>query len=140
MNSKISDKDKKDWKSFISSKDKILNKDSKIIKGNVKKNIIKKIDLHGFSLENANKVIEEFITQSFEEGINKIVVITGKGLRSKNDENPYISKDLSILKNSVPEFIKSSINLMKIIKTIKKADIEDGGDGAFYIYLKNFKE
>jgi len=140
LNSKISDKDKKDWKSFISSKDKILNKDSKIIKGNVKKNIIKKIDLHGFSLENANKVIEEFITQSFEEGINKIVVITGKGLRSKNDENPYISKDLSILKNSVPEFIKSSINLMKIIKTIKKADIEDGGDGAFYIYLKNFKE
>ena len=140
MNSKISDKDKKDWKSFISSKDKILNKDSKIIKGNIKKKIIKKIDLHGFSLENANKVIEEFITQSFEEGINKIVVITGKGLRSKNDENPYISKDLSILKNSVPEFIKSSINLMKIIKTIKKADIEDGGDGAFYIYLKNFKE
>jgi len=140
LNSKISDKDKKDWKSFISSKDKILNKDSKIIKGNIKKKIIKKIDLHGFSLENANKVIEEFITQSFEEGINKIVVITGKGLRSKNDENPYISKDLSILKNSVPEFIKSSINLMKIIKTIKKADIEDGGDGAFYIYLKNFKE
>ena len=140
MNSKISDKDKKDWKSFISSKDKILNKDSKIIKGNIKKKIIKKIDLHGFSLENANKVIEEFITQSFEEGVNKIIVITGKGLRSKNDENPYISKNLSILKNSVPEFINSSINLMKTIKNIKKANVEDGGDGAFYIYLKNFKE
>ena len=140
MNSKISDKDKKDWKNFISSKDKILNKDLKINEDNIKKKIIKKIDLHGFSLENANKVIEEFITQSFEDGVNKIIVITGKGLRSKNDENPYISKNLSILKYSVPEFIKSSINLMKIIKNINEADIEDGGKGAFYIYLKNFKE
>ena len=140
MNSKISDKDKKDWKNFISSKDKILNKDLKITKDKIKKKIIKKIDLHGFSLENANKVIEEFITQSFEDGVNKIIVITGKGLRSKNDENPYISKNLSILKYSVPEFIKSSINLMKIIKNINEADIEDGGKGAFYIYLKNFKE
>ena len=140
MNSKISDKDKKDWKNFISSKDKILNKDLKITEDNIKKKIIKKIDLHGFSLENANKVIEEFITQSFEEGVNKIIVITGKGLRSKNDENPYISKNLSILKYSVPEFIKSNINLIKIIKSINEADIEDGGKGAFYIYLKNFKE
>ena len=140
MNSKISDKDKKDWKNFISSKDKILNKDLKITKDKIKKKIIKKIDLHGFSLENANKVIEEFIAQSFEEGVNKIIVITGKGLRSKNDENPYISKNLSILKYSVPEFIKSNINLMKIIKNIDEADIEDGGKGAFYIYLKNFKE
>ena len=140
MNSKISDKDKKDWKNFISSKDKIPNKDLKITKDKNKKKIIKKIDLHGFSLENANKVIEEFITQSFEEGVNKIIVITGKGLRSKNDENPYISKNLSILKYSVPEFIKSNINLIKIIKSINEADIEDGGKGAFYIYLKNFKE
>ena len=140
MNSKISDKDKKDWKNFISSKNKILDKDLKITKDKIKKKIIKKIDLHGFSLENANKVIEEFITQSFEEGVNKIIVITGKGLRSKNDENPYISKNLSILKYSVPEFIKSNINLMKIIKNINEADIEDGGKGAFYIYLKNFKE
>ena len=140
MNNKISDKDKKDWKSFISSKDKIPNKDLKITKNNIKKKTIKKIDLHGFSLENANKVIEEFITQSFEDGVNKIIVITGKGLRSKNDENPYISKNLSILKYSVPEFIKLNMNLMNLIKNIKEADIEDGGEGAFYIYLKNFKE
>ena len=140
MNGKISDKDKKDWKNFISSKNEIPNKDLKITKNKINKKIIKKIDLHGFSLENANKVIEEFITQSFEEGVNKIIAITGKGLRSKNDENPYISKNLSILKYSVPEFIKSSINLMKIIKNINEADIEDGGKGAFYIYLKNFKE
>jgi len=140
LNNKISDKDKKDWKSFISSKDKIPNKDLKITKDKIKKKTIKKIDLHGFSLENANKVIEEFITQSFEEGVNKIIVITGKGLRSKNDENPYISKNLSILKYSVPEFIKSNLNLVRLIKNIKEADIEDGGEGAFYIYLKNFKE
>ena len=113
-----------------------MDKDLKITKDKIEKKIIKKIDLHGFSLENANKVIEVFITQSFEEGVNKIIVITGKGLRSKNDENPYISKNLSILKYSVPEFIKSNVNLMKLIKNIKEAGIEDGGQGAFYIYLK----
>ena len=140
MNNKISEKDKKDWKDFASNKEKLPNKDLQFDKYESKKKDIKTIDLHGFSLEDANKVIEEFIVQSFNESVNKIIVITGKGLRSKNDENPYISKNLSILKYSVPEFIKSSVNLMKIIKNIDEADIEDGGKGAFYIYLKNFKE
>ena len=138
MNSKLSDKDKKDWQNFVLSKNKVQNKDSKIIKN--KKEVIKTIDLHGFSLDNANKVIEELIVKYSEERVNKIVVITGKGLRSKNTSNPYVSRDLSILRYSVPEFIQSRTNLMKIIKQTNKADIEDGGEGAFYIYLKNFKE
>ena len=140
MNSKLSNKDKKDWQNFISSKDKIPNKDLKINKDKIKKEVVKTIDLHGFSLDNANKAVEEFITKCFEEDINKIIVITGKGLRSRNNSNPYLSKDLSILKYSVPEFIQSNKNLMKKIKKVKEADIEDGGKGAFYIYLKNFKE
>ena len=140
MNSKISDKDKKDWKNFISNKEKLSNKDLNINSNQNEEKVTKIIDLHGFSLEKANSAVEKFIVQCFEKNIKKIVVITGKGLRSKNNENPYISKNLSILKYSVPEFIKSSINLMKIIKNIKEADIEDGGKGAFYIYLKNFKE
>ena len=140
MNSKLSDKDKKDWQNFVLSKNKVQNKDSKIIKNKNKKEAIKTIDLHGFSLDNANKVIEELIVRFSEESVNKIIVITGKGLRSKNTSNPYVSKDLSILRYSVPEFIQSRANLMKIIKQIKEADIEDGGEGAFYIYLKNFKE
>ena len=129
MNSKLSDKDKKDWQNFVLSKNKVQNKDSKIIKN--KKEVIKTIDLHGFSLDNANKVIEELIVRFSEESVNKIIVITGKGLRSKNTSNPYVSKDLSILRYSVPEFIQSRTNLMKIIKQIKEADIEDGGEGAF---------
>ena len=140
MNSKLSDKDKKDWQNFVLSKNKVQNKDSKITKNKNKKKVIKTIDLHGFSLDNANKVIEELIVRFSEESVNKIIVITGKGLRSKNTSNPYVSKDLSILRYSVPEFIQSRTNLMKIIKQIKEADIEDGGEGAFYIYLKNFKE
>tara|TARA_B110001454_G_scaffold199754_1_gene204819 strand:- start:501 stop:923 length:423 start_codon:yes stop_codon:yes gene_type:complete len=140
LNSKLSDKDKKDWQNFVLSKNKVQNKDSKIIKNKNKKEAIKTIDLHGFSLDNANKVIEELIVRFSEESVNKIIVITGKGLRSKNTSNPYVSKDLSILRYSVPEFIQSRTNLMKIIKQIKEADIEDGGEGAFYIYLKNFKE
>ena len=140
MNSKLSNKDKKDWKNFISSKEKIPNKDSQINKNKTNKKTIKTIDLHGYSLDNANKVIEEIITSCFAKDINKIIVITGKGLRSKNENNPFVSKDLSILRYSVPEFIQSKKNLMKLIKQIKEADIEEGGKGAFYIYLKNFKE
>ena len=136
MNKKISDKDKKDWENFILNKDKLPNKDLNIISNNDEKKVAKTIDLHGFSLEKANKIIEEFIVQCFNKKVNKIIVITGKGLRSKNNENPYISKDLSILKNSVPEFIKSRSNLMKIIREIKEANIKDGGKGAFYIFLK----
>ena len=140
MSNKLSDKDKKDWEDFISNNNKIPNKDFKKNKDKNNQEIVKKIDLHGFSLENANKTIEDFITKCFNNNVNKIIVITGKGLRSKNISNPYVSRDLSILKYSVPEFINSQLNLMKIIKKIKKADIEHGGEGAFYIYLKNFKE
>ena len=140
MNSKLSNKDKKDWKNFISSKEKLENKDSRINKNKIKKKTIKTIDLHGYSLDNANKVVEEFITSCFEKGVNKIIVITGKGLRSKNENNPFVSKDLSILRYSVPKFIQSRKNLIKLIKQIKEADFEEGGKGAFYIYLKKFKE
>ena len=136
MNKKISDKDKKDWKDFVSSKEKLPNKDLSLIK----KKVVKTIDLHGLSLENANRTIDEFINKCFKINVNKITVITGKGLRSKNINNPYVSKDLSILKNSVPKFIKSNSDLMKKIKNIKEAKVKDGGSGAFDIFLKNFKE
>ena len=137
MNKKLSHKDKKDWKNFIRSKEKILDKDQLLFKNNKNLNLFKTIDLHGLSLDVANKKIDEFINICFANKIKKIIVITGKGNRSKTINNPYISKDLGILKNSVPEFIKSNQNLMKMIKIIKKAKTEDGGSGAFYIYLKN---
>ena len=140
MNKKLSNKDKKDWKKFLSSKDKIYNKDLSLLQKKISKEITKTIDLHGLSLESANKVINEFINICFQNNINRIIVVTGKGLRSNNIDNPYVSKDLSILKYSVPEYIKSNINLMKMIKNIKEADIKDGGSGAFNIYLKKIKE
>ena len=140
MNKKISDKDKKDWQDFISNNDRLSDKDFNLNKNRNEKEIIKTIDLHGFSLENANNVIEEFITKCFENNVSKIIVITGKGLRSKTAKNPYVSKDLSILKHSVPDYIKSRQNLMKVIKKIKEANIEEGGQGAFNIFLKKFKK
>ena len=136
MSKKISDKDKKDWESFISSNEKIHNKDI-FIKKKKRSEKIKKIDLHGYTLEEANNSIEDFIQNCFDDKVTKIIVITGKGLRSKNVANPYLSKDLSILKYSVPEFIESNNHLMKMIIEIKDAKIDDGGEGAFYIYLKN---
>ena len=132
----ISDKDKKDWENFLKNKEKIPNKDL-VNKKNIRHEKIKKIDLHGYTIEEANKAVEQFIQKCFDENITKIIVITGKGLRSKNVENPYLSKDLSILKYSVPEFIESNISLTKMIIETTDAKIEDGGSGAFYIYLKN---
>ena len=140
MNNKLSDKDKRDWQNFTSSEEKVHNKDLSLPQMRTDKGIVKTIDLHSFSLENANKTIDEFINRCFKINVSKITVITGKGLRSNNIDNPYVSKNLSILKNSVPEFIKSNFDLMKKIKNIKEAKAEDGGSGAFDIFLKKSKE
>ena len=140
MNNKLSDKDKKDWQNFTSSEEKVHNKDLSLLQIKIDKDLVKTIDLHGFSLENANRTIDEFINRCFKINVSKITVITGKGLRSNNINNPYVSKNLSILKNSVPEFIKSNTDLMKKIKNIQEAKAEDGGSGAFNILLKKSKE
>ena len=137
MTDNISEKDKKDWENFLSKNEKLPNKDIKLDKKiPVKK---RSIDLHGYTLEEANKSIQDFINKSYEKNINKLIVVTGKGIHSNNETNPYVSKDLSILKYSVPEFIKKNVDLMKKISEIKNAEIEDGGSGAFYIYLKKKK-
>jgi len=134
VNSNISDKDKKDWNDFLSKADPLPNKDNLKTDKNIRKT--KSLDLHGYSLDNANQLIEDFIKRSYKEKISKLIIVTGKGLHSDNEKNPYVSKDYGILKYSIPEFIKNNIELMKIISDIKEASIEDGGTGAFYIYLK----
>jgi len=138
LKNNFSDKDNKDWEDFLSRNEKLPNKDLEIIE---KKNFkTKAIDLHGYSIENANKVIEDFIINSYQDGFNKLKIVTGKGLHSQNENNPYVSKDLSILKYSVPDFIKKNKNLINLINEISDAKIEDGGSGAFYIYLKKNKK
>ncbi len=134
MNDKILDKDKQAWENFLSGDEKLDNKDFKLNKKKTLK--IKNIDLHGYTLQEANKTIQEFINNSYDNGVSKIIVVTGKGLHSNVEKDPYVSKDLSILKYSVPEFIENKVELMKKIVEIKDADIQDGGSGAFYIFLK----
>ena len=137
MTDNISEKDKKDWENFLSKNEKLPNKDFKVDKKITFKT--RSIDLHGYGLEEANKSIEDFIIKSYQEKINKLIVVTGKGIHSQNEKDPYVSKDLSILKYSVPDFISNNKNLMKIIYEMKDAKIEDGGGGAFYIFLKKNK-
>ena len=134
MKKKISDKDLKDWKIFTSSKDKLYNKDSITNEKYYQKT--RSIDLHGYTLDKANQIITEFISNAHNDGIKKLIVVTGKGIHSQNEKNPYVSKDLSILKYSIPEFIFNNESLMKKIIEIKEAKIEDGGSGAFYIFLR----
>ena len=137
MKDKISNKDIQAWKEFLSSKEKLPDKDLNQNKKKITK--VSQIDLHGYTLNNANKKIEDFIKKSFNIGVSKIIVVTGKGLHSNNEKDPYKSKDLGILKYSVPEFIENNIELKKIIIEIKDAEIKDGGAGAFYIFLKKKK-
>jgi len=137
LNDNISDKDKKDWHKFINSTDKLPNKDLKNLKHKNQK--VRSIDLHGYTLDEANKTIEDFINKAFSENINKLIIVTGKGLHSENEKDPYVSKDLGILKYSVPEFITNNASLMNMINEITDAKIEDGGGGAFYIFLKKNK-
>ncbi len=134
MNNNISNKDKKDWENFLNNKDKLPNKD--FIKKEDNTHIIRSLDLHGFTLDDANKKVESFINDCFDQRVSKVIIVTGKGLHSQNDKDPYISKKFGILKNSVPDFIKNNPNLMKKIKSIADAEIIDGGSGAFYVFLK----
>jgi len=132
--SKISKKDKKDWANFLDKNESLPDKDL----SNSKKKIIKtkSFDFHGFSLNEANQTINNLIKDSYKNGVRKLVIVTGKGIHSDNEKNPYSSKDLGILKYSMPEYIRNNSELMKLINEIKDADIEDGGSGAFYIFLK----
>ena len=134
MNDEITNKNKRDWENFVNNKEKLPNKDLKFqIKKTTK---TRSIDLHGYTLDGANKTIEDFINKAYLENVNKIIVVTGKGLHSENEKDPYVSRDLGILKYSVPEFISNNISLMNMINEITDAKLEDGGAGAFYIFLK----
>ena len=134
MIKKISDKDKKDWENFLSGEEILLDKDLKITDKKINKKVT--LDLHGYSLEEANQKIKDLILNSYDNGISKLIIITGKGIHSQNEKNPYISKDLGILKYSVPEYIKNNKELMNLINDIQDAKVNEGGSGAFYILLK----
>jgi DNA-nicking Smr family endonuclease len=135
----ISSKDKKDWLDFTKQMGNIKAKESDLSKENIRLSEVKKLDLHEFSLIEANKIVKNFIINSFNSGYKKILIVTGKGLRSKSHENPYVSEKLSVLRYSVPEYIKNDENLSSKINSISTADIKDGGEGAIYIFLKNNK-
>ena len=137
MNSKISEKDKKIWNEFLSNDEKLPDKDDIQNKTNIKK--IRSLDLHGKTLDEANSIIENFIKKSYEDKVQKLIIVTGKGLHSDNKNDPYVSKDLGILKYSIPEFVRNNEDLMKIISNISEASVKDGGTGAFYIFLKKDK-
>ena len=134
MTEKISNKDKKDWENFLSENSPLPNKD--LDKTEKKKNKSKHYDFHGFSLSEANETINKCIRDAYESGIKKLVIVTGKGIHSNIEKDPYVSRDLGILKYSVPEFISNNNSIKDKIREVTEAKIEDGGSGAFYIYLK----
>ena len=134
MNSKISEKDKKTWDEFLSSDQKLTDKDN--FQPKLKSKKTRSLDLHGQPLDDANRIIENFIRKSYEDKVHKLIIVTGKGLHSSNEKDPYVSKDLGILKYSIPNFLKNNADLMDLITNISEASIEDGGSGAFYIFLK----
>ena len=133
-------KDKKDWVDFTKNPAYVYDKDSVLIDKYEKSGKIKKLDLHGFTLSEANKKVKRFIIQSQKERVFKAIIITGKGLRSQVYDDPYRSEKMNVLKNSIPEYIKSDEELTKKVDRISVANIKDGGEGAFYIFFKNFKE
>tara|TARA_B110000438_G_C15631514_1_gene571213 strand:+ start:39 stop:455 length:417 start_codon:yes stop_codon:yes gene_type:complete len=132
----ISPKDVEEWSTFIENLNNIENKDSNYPKKKKENKNLLKLDLHGLSLAEANNTVTKFINDSFKKNYKKLLIITGKGLRSKVYNDPYRSKKMSILKNSVPDYIESNEDLSKKIKKISQASLQDGGDGAFYIFLK----
>ena len=132
----LSSEDKKVWDEFIKNPNDVHDKDENSLFNNNRKNRFK-FDLHGFTLDEANKKVKEIIFHCVEKNYKEILFITGKGIHSTNEKDVFVSKDLGKLKFSVPEFIKSDIELNKLILSINDADIKDGGEGAMLVKLKN---
>ena len=132
----VSKKDKKDWNAFIKQKKRVYDKDINLSDNSLATSEVRKLDLHGFSLNDANKIVRKFIIDSCNIGCKKVLIITGKGLRSKVYNNPYLSEKMNVLKNSIPDFINNDADLSSLIIKTSKADKKHGGDGAFYIFLK----
>ena len=132
--------DKKDWIDFTKQIGNINPKEADFPQKNTAINKVRKLDLHGHSVSESNKIVKKFIVESFDCGYKKLLIVTGKGSRSKSYDNPYVSEKLSVLRYSVPEFIKNDENLNNKINRISTADIKDGGEGAIYIFLKNNKK
>ena len=136
----VSSKDKKDWIDFTKQINNISPKEADFLQNNTEINKVRKLDLHGFSLSESNKIVKKFVVESFDQGYKKLLIVTGKGLRSKSYDNPYISEKFSVLRYAVPEFINNDESLNNKIKKISTADAKDGGEGAIYIFLKSNKK
>ena len=136
----VSSKDKKDWINFTKHIGNISAKETDLLQINIQTNKVPKLDLHGYSLEESNQIVKKFIIESSNNGYKKLIIVTGKGLRSKSHSNPYISEKLNVLKYSIPEFIENNENLKSKINKISRADIKDGGEGAIYIFLKKYNK
>ncbi len=135
----VPDQDKKDWADFTKQTDDVSTKEVDLIKTNNEEKKISKLDLHGRTLSEANDIVKKFINDAFENGNRKILIVTGKGSRSKSHDNPYVSEKMSVLKHSVPDFIVNDESLKNKISKISKADDKHGGEGAIYIFLKKNK-
>ncbi len=131
--------DQKEWVDFTENLKNIYDKDLDETKENIDKNKVQKLDLHGLTLDQANQTTKNFIIKCFEKGYKNLLVITGKGIRSKVHNNPYLSEKMNVLKHSIPEFLKNDEELLSKISDIKTAELKDGGDGAYNIFLKQKK-
>ena len=136
----VSSKNKKDWIDFTKQINNISPKEADFLQNNTEINKVRKLDLHGFSLSESNKIVKKFVVESFDRGYKKLLIVTGKGLRSKSYDNPYISEKFSVLRYAVPEFINNDESLNNKVRKISIADIKNGGEGAIYIFLKNNKK
>ena len=136
----VSSKDKKDWIDFTKQISNISPKEADFLQNNTEINKVRKLDLHGISLSESNKIVKKFVVESFDQGYKKLLIVTGKGLRSKSYDNPYISEKFSVLRYAVPEFINNDESLNNKVRKISIADIKNGGEGAIYIFLKSNKK
>ena len=136
----VSSKDKKDWIDFTKQISNISPKEADFLQNNTEINKVRKLDLHGFSLSESNKIVKKFVVESFDQGYKKLLIVTGKGLRSKSYDNPYISEKFSVLRYAVPEYINNDESLNNKVRKISIADIKNGGEGAIYIFLKSNKK
>ncbi len=115
-----------------------INRDLK--KGKV--NIDRKVDLHGYSILEAEEKFKKEIINSYKKGYRCLLFITGKGLfvnkYHKDIENEKPNLFYGKIKKSILNWVHEP-SLQRYIMTFQKASFEYGGDGAIFVYLRKNK-
>ena len=113
------------------------------IKKTIKKGLIKidkKIDFHGKTLLESEELFSSTVLSCHQKGMRCLLFVTGKGLFKKKGLGEHTSPKLyyGVIRSAFTSWVNSK-KFSKYILSYEKASTHHGGEGAFYVYLRKYR-